>query len=352
MTTPNIFKHATSELSQDAMICWLVDCAREATGRLRECGLAFVQALFDADERRVVPPDKGDATPYSGPGEVTSVSCPKRQYGKIDVYFQAAVDGQTVSFIIEDKVHSGEHSNQLARYLEVVRSDDDVEALIKPTFFKTGYIFDDEKDTARGNNYALFSGEDAVKALDPFTEVHPLIDQFVAHLKKHQRDRELALANACFGDAVVQWEFAKRLRAALPEDLRGGAAPKWTQWNGIGRGINRGGGPWTQYPFAGHFCWRLDSPSLRLMLYPREGLTSEPEMRERWERLSSRFATLAADGRLSVVKLRKRRTYRGQIVNEGTVGALALPETGPSGWGAFVDRIVSLTERLLKEAGA
>ena len=36
----------TKELSQDALICWLVACAKEADGELRECGLAFVEALM------------------------------------------------------------------------------------------------------------------------------------------------------------------------------------------------------------------------------------------------------------------------------------------------------------------
>ena len=57
MPTPNIFYYATKELSQDAVICWLVSCASEATGSLRECGLAFVRTLFQAggDEMGGVP---------------------------------------------------------------------------------------------------------------------------------------------------------------------------------------------------------------------------------------------------------------------------------------------------------
>ena len=49
---PNLFDYATKELSQDAVICWLIDWAgRETNGdpedeELRQCGLAFVDALF------------------------------------------------------------------------------------------------------------------------------------------------------------------------------------------------------------------------------------------------------------------------------------------------------------------
>ena len=48
---PNIFGHATKELSQDAMICWLIDwaCQPKATTEeeeeLRRCGLRFVTGI-------------------------------------------------------------------------------------------------------------------------------------------------------------------------------------------------------------------------------------------------------------------------------------------------------------------
>ena len=51
---PNIFRYATKELSQDALICWLVACAKEADGELRECGLAFVEALMRSGRGRVI----------------------------------------------------------------------------------------------------------------------------------------------------------------------------------------------------------------------------------------------------------------------------------------------------------
>ena len=46
---PNIFKYATKELSQDAVICWLIEWSSyEGQGheKLRECGQQFVKALF------------------------------------------------------------------------------------------------------------------------------------------------------------------------------------------------------------------------------------------------------------------------------------------------------------------
>ena len=49
---PNLFGYATKELSQDAVICWLIAWAGVEQSKypedeaLRRCGRAFVDALF------------------------------------------------------------------------------------------------------------------------------------------------------------------------------------------------------------------------------------------------------------------------------------------------------------------
>ena len=50
---PNLFHYATKELSQDAMICWLIKWAGQGKGagpeqeELRRCGSRFVSALLN-----------------------------------------------------------------------------------------------------------------------------------------------------------------------------------------------------------------------------------------------------------------------------------------------------------------
>ena len=166
MATPNIFSYATKELSQDAVICWLVACAAEATGSLRECGLAFVQALFRAgasDETGGVPvlgPDGERMAPYNGQCEVQKVWEPHPQYKRIDVYFQAQIDGKTVTFVIEDKTDTEAHGEQLAGHLEVVVGEKKKEDLIKPIYFKTGYVFSDEREAVEMEKYSGFEAKE------------------------------------------------------------------------------------------------------------------------------------------------------------------------------------------------
>ena len=111
MTVPNIFDFATKELSQDAVICWLVACARDAEGHHRQRGLDFVAALA------------GHCLDRPGECRITDVTKPERQYSRIDVYFQVQVDGSLVSFVVEDKGGTKMHGDQLDRYRKAVQDD-------------------------------------------------------------------------------------------------------------------------------------------------------------------------------------------------------------------------------------
>lgn len=54
MAIPNIFDHATSELSQDAFLCWLISWAdpehKAADPELHEVARDFVRKLFQKAE--------------------------------------------------------------------------------------------------------------------------------------------------------------------------------------------------------------------------------------------------------------------------------------------------------------
>ena len=287
MSTPNIFSYATKELSQDAFICWLVACASKATGPLQECGLAFVRALFRADasdgtrDIPVLDSVGSPMAPYNGRCYVSEVSSPRPQYQKIDVYFQAKVDGKMVSFIIEDKVDTEAHSDQLAKYLDAVIEDEQKD-LIKPVYFKTGYVFNYEREDVKKNKYFLFETED----LKNFLDCHPnairenqILCQYSDYLDEKIKKRTEALANWCLDQDHVQWEFLRKLRRVLrnadgewqyfvPKKLSGEQEwekPYWN-WNGFWRGDTKGS-PWTQYWFSKHLCWRVGSGwPLRLMI--------------------------------------------------------------------------------------
>lgn len=106
MTTPNLFKFATSELSQDAFICWLLLWADQdyQTGSDKHKALnkvaTSILALFF---------DKANTSLPSHIDEIVV----KRQVNNIDVL---CIINDTYCVLIEDKVGSLQHSDQLVRY--------------------------------------------------------------------------------------------------------------------------------------------------------------------------------------------------------------------------------------------
>ncbi|MEX2374482.1 MAG: PD-(D/E)XK nuclease family protein, partial [Dehalococcoidia bacterium] len=108
MSKPNIFTHATSELSQDAVLAWLLSWAdaksAEHDQELARLGRGFLELLFRRHD----------------------VSCPpspevvvEAQADRMDV--RADVDGR-YCILIEDKVGTVQHSDQLRTYINAVLS--------------------------------------------------------------------------------------------------------------------------------------------------------------------------------------------------------------------------------------
>lgn len=123
MTLPNLFGYATSELSQDAFICWLLAWAdpacRDADAALHECAVTFVGALFAAHGRQAPAIQKVEI---------------KRQDEHIDVL---CVINDLYLILIEDKTHTKQHSDQLERYHAIVSRRADSAAFIVPIYFTT-----------------------------------------------------------------------------------------------------------------------------------------------------------------------------------------------------------------------
>ena len=96
---PNLFDHATSELSQDAVLAWLLSWADQGAaqhdGALHRLGQGFVSALLATH----------GLEPPGSPYDVMVVT----QRKHIDVLFHV---GDRFIVAIEDKTHTGPHSHQ------------------------------------------------------------------------------------------------------------------------------------------------------------------------------------------------------------------------------------------------
>ena len=127
---PNLFDYATKELSQDAFIAWLMSFAYENTEKhdshlvLIECAKNFLREFLSLKNE-----------------EDVSLSClPQLQYNKIDVLLSAKTKSKKYKIIIEDKIFSSDHDDQLQKYYQDVTASFESEGYItvciyfKPTF--------------------------------------------------------------------------------------------------------------------------------------------------------------------------------------------------------------------------
>ena len=124
MPPPNLFDFATSELSQDAFICWLASWAdpehRASNDKLHATAATFLDRLLEAGG---VPK----------PAEYRSIHV-RRQWKSIDVLL---VVNEDTAILIEDKTDTKDHSGQLKRYTQAV-GDEFRRDRIAAVYLKTG----------------------------------------------------------------------------------------------------------------------------------------------------------------------------------------------------------------------
>ena len=118
---PNLFDYATSELSQDAFLTWLIQWADKDYNKndssLNNCAISFVQELLGKESSYIIETVEAD-----------------RQWNNIDVW---ALVNNKYFLVIEDKKGTKEHSDQLNRYSEIAKNyyeKSDIE--IKLVYFK------------------------------------------------------------------------------------------------------------------------------------------------------------------------------------------------------------------------
>lgn len=335
----NIFHYAKSEFSQDAMIAWLISCAAMANATLGELGRAFIRFLLQRDlpadggviEKAVVD-SEGETRAYDGPVEVSKVLRLSTQYKHIDVYCCAEIDGRTISFVIEDKTGTTEHSSQLRRYRQAVQTDDIYEDFLKLIYFKTGMPYDDELKRATDAGFSFVGISDLAR----FFETEPATSKALASSDLLRQFQEFVVDERTKQDAAVrewdvhwgplQYRFAERLlnliersnwRHLIPKDSR--KTP-----GRLGKVVSVGGAACTQLHFAAHLFWRMDSGRnhLRLMSWLRDGRENKRRVQGLYQG-AFRKAAEATSRTLDSVRLRQG--------SEMTIGAIPYPNDGKLG---------------------
>ena len=148
---PNLFEYATSELSQDAFLTWLIKWAdkeyQKIDRSLNACAKSFVQELLGKDTTYKI--------------ETVEVG---RQWNNIDVW---ALINNKYFIVIEDKKGTKEHSNQLNRYAEIARNEyKNSKIKVKLIYFKMEEQgkYTDIKDAG----FSLFGRRRMIEILDKY----------------------------------------------------------------------------------------------------------------------------------------------------------------------------------------
>ena len=178
---PNLFDYATSELSQDAFLCWLLKWAdpayRQLSKALHEAGMDLIRLLSAEKKDRL-------------PEKFNSVKIHK-QLEHIDVLctINEEEDDRT-AILIEDKKGTREHSDQLQRYKKLLEKDYPDDRII-PVYVQTG----DQNDyiEARKQEYSVILRPDLLNCLERHTTARgesDVLDGFLQRLRHIEDDVE------------------------------------------------------------------------------------------------------------------------------------------------------------------
>lgn len=200
LNKPNLFNFATSELSQDAFICWYLAWSdpqyRETDPLLHESSTCFIKEIFSKHQKYL-------------PTEITSIKI-ERQVEGLDIL---AVVNKEYAILIEDKTFTANHSNQLQRYLEVVKRRGYQELL--PIYYKIGN--QSSYSTVTEASYAVFDRSDILKGLNEGIDQGIDNDVFIDYLS-HLSNLEDAY-NSYRISEIDEW--------------------KWRAWEGFYTGLQK-----------------------------------------------------------------------------------------------------------------
>ena len=236
MKKPNIFEIATKELSQDAFITWLLkwadDSCKNLDEDLHQCGKEFVSTLIKKQN-----PNFSESINKVEAG---------RQWENIDVWAEV---NDKYFIIIEDKINSSEHSDQLKRYKEIAEKWCQENNKEKPIciYLKTGNESEKSFKIAEEKGYSIFNRKDFIDLFERFSNVK---NDIFTDFKERIEGKEVQ--NSAFIEKQINdWE--------------------WTDWEGfykeIETKIENEGWYYVDNPNGGFLCFMLIW-GLRCKQYP------------------------------------------------------------------------------------
>ncbi len=163
---PNIFEFATKELSQDAIFCYILDC-------------------FNSTEKRNIATEFLKLIEFSFIDEIKEIKI-KQQEDHSDIKAIVSLNDNTKKIIvIEDKVFSSLHDNQLERYMNAIKkregcTDNDIFGV----FFKIGKQTIWEKKLCEASKFKNLDYSDFAKYIENVSKNDFLLESFSEFFKQ------------------------------------------------------------------------------------------------------------------------------------------------------------------------
>ena len=196
MKRNNIFNFATSELSQDAFICWCLNWLNYKGSELRALAVDLLKEFGEED--------------VSDNQEILI----KRQFKKIDIL--VVLKGLNRVYIIEDKVHSSESKDQIGGYKGKIKElgkdekkdlgiDENIE--VKTVYFKTGFHFSPDKNVKANK---IITGKMFKEILEKYRNKNEILDNYYEYLVEKLRTQENEKDYLeCKTESHWDWNIAK-----------------------------------------------------------------------------------------------------------------------------------------------
>lgn len=196
MERNNIFDFATSELSQDAFICWCLNWLNYKGSELRALAVDLLKEFGEED--------------VSDNQEILI----KRQFKKIDIL--VVLKGLNRVYIIEDKVHSSESKDQIGGYKGKIKElgkdekkdlgiDENIE--VKTVYFKTGFHFSPDKNVKANK---IITGKMFKEILEKYRNKNEILDNYYEYLVEKLRTQENEKDYLeCKAESHWDWNIAK-----------------------------------------------------------------------------------------------------------------------------------------------
>ena len=186
MERNNIFNFATSELSQDAFICWCLNWLNYKDSELRDLAVDLLKAFGEesiSDNQEIII---------------------KRQFKKVDIL--VVLKELNRVYIIEDKVDSFESKEQTKKYTEEIEKEYK-NSEIKTVYFKTGFHFSPDKNVKVNK---IITGKIFKEILEKYRNKNEILDSYYEYLVEKLRIQENEKDYLeCKAESHWDWNIAK-----------------------------------------------------------------------------------------------------------------------------------------------